>query len=121
MCRQLSTWISKSLIDFEYIAININARQLHEVDFAKHIERCILRYNIEPSLIKLEVTETTLIDNFNKTQKIIQELKNIGIECNIDDFGTGYSSLSYLKKLAFKVLKIDRVFISEILTIILSW
>ncbi|NPA61374.1 MAG: EAL domain-containing protein [Epsilonproteobacteria bacterium] len=116
VCRQLSTWSSKSLINFEYIAININARQLHEVDFAKHIERCILRYNIEPSLIKLEVTETTLIDNFNKTQKIIQELKNIGIECNIDDFGTGYSSLSYLKKLAFKVLKIDRVFISEILT-----
>ncbi len=59
--RQLSTWSSKSLINFEYIAININARQLHEVDFAKHIERCILRYNIEPSLIKLEVTETTLI------------------------------------------------------------
>jgi len=67
-------------------------------------------------LIKLEVTETTLIDNFSKTQKIIKDLNRIGVECNIDDFGTGYSSLSYLKKLAFKVLKIDRVFISEILT-----
>jgi len=115
VCRQLSIWQRRDLINFEYIAININARQLHEIDFPKHIEKCILKYNIEPSLIKLEVTETTLIDSFSKTQKIIKDLKNIGIECNIDDFGTGYSSLSYLKKLSFKVLKIDRVFINEIL------
>jgi diguanylate cyclase (GGDEF)-like protein/PAS domain S-box-containing protein len=115
VCKQLSIWQRRDLINFEYIAININARQLHEIDFPKHIEKCILKYNIEPSLIKLEVTETTLIDSFTKTQKIIKDLKNIGIECNIDDFGTGYSSLSYLKKLSFKVLKIDRVFINEIL------
>jgi diguanylate cyclase (GGDEF)-like protein/PAS domain S-box-containing protein len=115
VCKQLSIWQRRDLINFEYIAININARQLHEIDFPKHIEKCILEYNIEPSLIKLEVTETTLIDSFTKTQKIIKDLKNIGIECNIDDFGTGYSSLSYLKKLSFKVLKIDRVFINEIL------
>jgi len=116
VCRQLSIWYKRGLINFEYISININARQLHEINFAQHIEKCIRRYNINPSLIKLEVTETTLIDNFTKTQRIIKELNSIGIECNIDDFGTGYSSLSYLKKLAFKVLKIDRVFINEILT-----
>jgi len=115
VCRQLSIWQDKDLIDFEYIAININARQLHEIDFAKHVESCIVKYNIDPSLIKLEVTETTLIDSFTKTQQIIKDLKNIGVECNIDDFGTGYSSLSYLKKLSFKVLKIDRVFINEVL------
>jgi len=115
VCRQLSFWKDKNLIIFEYIAININARQLHEIDFSKHIEGCILKYNVNPSLIKLEVTETTLIDSFTKTQQIIKDLKNIGVECNIDDFGTGYSSLSYLKKLSFKVLKIDRVFINEIL------
>jgi len=116
VCRQLSIWYREGLINFEYVSININARQLHEIDFAKHIEECILKYKINPSFIKLEVTETTLIDNFTKTQRIIKDLNRIGIECNIDDFGTGYSSLSYLKKLAFKVLKIDRVFISEILT-----
>jgi diguanylate cyclase (GGDEF)-like protein len=115
VCRQLSVWQERDLINFEYIAININARQLHEIDFAKHVEGCIVKYNIDPSLIKLEVTETTLIDSFTKTQQIIKDLKNIGVECNIDDFGTGYSSLSYLKKLSFKVLKIDRVFISEVL------
>ncbi len=115
VCRQLFIWQDKDLINFEYIAININARQLHEIDFAKHVESCIVKYNIDPSLIKLEVTETTLIDSFTKTQQIIKDLKNIGVECNIDDFGTGYSSLSYLKKLSFKVLKIDRVFINEVL------
>lgn len=115
VCKQLAIWKERDLIIFEYVAININARQLHEIDFPKHIEKCILKYNINPSLIKLEVTETTLIDSFTKTQKIIKDLNNIGVECNIDDFGTGYSSLSYLKKLSFKVLKIDRVFINEIL------
>ena len=115
VCRQISIWDKKGLINFEYIAININSRQLHEIDFPKHLEECILNYKIKPSLIKLEVTETTLIDSFTKTQKIIKDLNRIGVECNIDDFGTGYSSLSYLKKLSFKVLKIDRVFVNELL------
>jgi diguanylate cyclase (GGDEF)-like protein len=115
VCRQLAVWGKNNLLNFEYIAININARQLHEIDFSKHIEGCILKHEVNPSMIKLEVTETTLIDSFSKTQKIIKDLKVRGIECNIDDFGTGYSSLSYLKKLSFKVLKIDRVFINEIL------
>ena len=115
VCRQISTWSRRGLINFEYVAININARQLHEIDFPKHIEKCIIDYKIKPSLIKLEVTETTLIDSFTKTEKIIKDLNKIGIECNIDDFGTGYSSLSYLKKLSFKVLKIDRVFVNGLL------
>jgi len=114
VCRQLSIWRNKKLISFEYIAININARQLHEINFSEHLESCILKYDVEPKMIKLEVTETTLIDSFTKTQKIIKDLKSRGVECNIDDFGTGYSSLSYLKKLSFKVLKIDRIFIAEI-------
>jgi diguanylate cyclase (GGDEF)-like protein/PAS domain S-box-containing protein len=116
VCRQLSIWKDKNIINFEYISININARQLHEVDFSKHIEDCIIKYKVNPSMLKLEVTETTLIDSFKKTQTIIKDLKKRGVECNIDDFGTGYSSLSYLKKLSFKVLKIDRFFISEILS-----
>ena len=116
VCRQLSIWKKSNQLNFEYIAININARQLHEVNFSEHIEACILKYEVDPSLIKLEVTETTLIDSFSKTQKIIKDLRDRGVECSIDDFGTGYSSLSYLKKLSFKVLKIDRVFITDILT-----
>jgi len=116
VCRQLSLWEKREMLNFEYIAININARQLHEVNFSEHIEACMIKYKVDPSLLKLEVTETTLIDSFTKTQKIIKDLRKRGVECSIDDFGTGYSSLSYLKKLAFKVLKIDRIFITDILT-----
>ncbi len=66
VCHQISIWVRRGLLNFEYVAININARQLYETNFTKHVESCILRYDIDPSLIKLEVTETTLIDNFHK-------------------------------------------------------
>lgn len=113
--KQLSIWQSEKFNNFEYISININARQLNEINFVEQINRCVVDNNINPSLLKLELTETTLIGNFSKTQKIIQRLKEKGIECSIDDFGTGYSSLSYLKKFAFKVLKIDQIFTKDIL------
>jgi len=114
-CRQLSVWEKARMINFEYLSININARQLNEVNFVEQLDNCVRKGNINPSLIKLELTETTLLDNFEKTQQIIKHLKEIGIECSIDDFGTGYSSLSYLKKFSFKVLKIDQVFTKDIL------
>jgi len=116
VCRQLKVWKSNQRINFEYVSININSRQLNEVNFAEHLERCIQESHIAPSLLKLELTETTLLDNFENTQTIIQRLKEKGIECSIDDFGTGYSSLSYLKKFSFKVLKIDKAFVSNIQT-----
>ncbi len=115
-CRQLYVWKNAHIINFEYVSININARQLNEINFVEQLDECIRKGEISPSLIKLDLTETTLLDNFTKTQEIIQNLKDKGIECSIDDFGTGYSSLSYLKKIAFKVLKIDKVFINDILT-----
>ena len=116
VCRQLYVWKEAKIINFEYISVNINARQLNEVSFVDQLDTCIKKGNINPSLIKLELTETTLLDNFTKTQHIIQRLKEKGVECSIDDFGTGYSSLSYLKKFAFKVLKIDQVFTQDIMT-----
>ncbi len=115
-CRQLYVWKSAHIINFEYVSININARQLNEINFVEQLDECIKKGEVSPSLIKLDLTETTLLDNFTKTQEIIQKLKEKGIECSIDDFGTGYSSLSYLKKIAFKVLKIDKIFINDILT-----
>jgi len=115
VCRQLYVWKEAKMINFEYISININARQLHEINFAEQLDYCIKKGGINPSLLKLEITETTLLDNFEKTQTIIKQLKENGIECSIDDFGTGYSSLSYLKKISFKVLKIDKIFVTDIL------
>jgi diguanylate cyclase (GGDEF)-like protein/PAS domain S-box-containing protein len=116
VCRQLAVWQEEKLNNFEYLSININARQLNEVHFVSQLASCIQKGNIPPSLLKLELTETTLLDNYSQTQEIIQKLREKGIECSIDDFGTGYSSLSYLKKFAFKVLKIDKIFIKDMMS-----
>jgi len=115
VCRQLAIWQSQNLNNFEYISININARQLNEVNFATQLDSCIRQGKIPPSLLKLELTETTLLDNLSSTQEIIKSLREKGIECSIDDFGTGYSSLSYLKKFSFKVLKISKDFTKDML------
>jgi diguanylate cyclase (GGDEF)-like protein/PAS domain S-box-containing protein len=117
VCQQLSIWKKANVINFEYISVNINARQLNEIKFVDRLDHCIKNCDINPSLLKLELTETTLLNNnFEKTKSIIQHLKEKGVECSIDDFGTGYSSLSYLKKFAFKVLKIDKIFTQDMLT-----
>jgi diguanylate cyclase (GGDEF)-like protein/PAS domain S-box-containing protein len=116
VCKQLAIWQAQKRIHFEYVSININARQLNEVNFVTQLDNCIKQGEISPSLLKLELTETTLLDNYSNTQDIIKNLREKGIECSIDDFGTGYSSLSYLKKFAFKVLKIDKIFIKDMMT-----
>ncbi len=116
VCRQLYVWKKAKIINFEYISININARQLNEANFVEQLDACLTKGKVNPQLLKLELTETTLLDNFENTYTIIQNLKEKGIECSIDDFGTAYSSLSYLKKFSFKVLKIDKTFIDDILT-----
>ncbi len=116
VCRQLYAWKQAKIINFEYVSININARQLNEANFVEQLSSCLKKGKINPRLLKLELTETTLLENFENTHNIIQRLKEKGIECSIDDFGTAYSSLSYLKKFSFKVLKIDKTFIKNILT-----
>lgn len=115
-CRQLYKWQEAKIINFDYLSININARQLNEAHFTEQLEQCLEKGGVNPKLLKLELTETTLLDNFENTYNIIQNLKERGIECSIDDFGTAYSSLSYLKKFSFKVLKIDKMFIDDIQT-----
>ena len=100
----------------KYVSININAKQLQRYRFVDSFFELLKRYGVEPSDIKLEITERSLIDNFEQTNWVIRELQGKGVRCAIDDFGIGYSSLSYLQKLAFSVLKIDREFVKDILT-----
>jgi EAL domain-containing protein (putative c-di-GMP-specific phosphodiesterase class I) len=74
------------------------------------------KHGVETKEIVIEITERSLVDNFDMTQDVINILKGHGIRCAIDDFGVGYSSLSYLKKLSFHILKIDKEFVKEIET-----
>ena len=114
VCTTIDSWKKEGIWDIEYISININAKQLIKDHFIEHFFEILGSYNTNTEDIKVEITETSLIDNFELTQQVIHELQKRGIKCAIDDFGTGYSSLSYLKKLSFSVLKIDKEFIFDL-------
>ena len=115
-CKQIQTWQDASHFALDYVTINISARQLLETGFCDFLLEMIEKYDVNHTLIKLEITETALITNFDKAKQVIGRLNSIGIDFIIDDFGTGYSSLSYLKMLPFSALKIDRSFVKDILT-----
>ncbi|WP_345972544.1 putative bifunctional diguanylate cyclase/phosphodiesterase [Sulfurimonas diazotrophicus] len=114
-CRQIGAWQKAGLFCLDYVSINISPRQLIEGDFADLVAENIRRHAIAPETLRLEITETALIENFDKTKRLIDTLNAQGIKFIIDDFGTGYSSLSYLKQFAFSALKIDQSFIRDIL------
>ncbi len=115
VCVCISQWKKRGEWKLKYVSINIDAKQLIKDDFSGIFLSKLKEYGVETSEIKIEITETSLINDFVITQKVIKELRSNGIKCVIDDFGTGYSSLSYLKKLSFSVLKIDKEFIHDML------
>ncbi len=96
------------------VAVNISPIQLKLTNFYDSVINAINKSGINPSNLELEVTENILIDNFEFSLKIFNDLKKYGVSISLDDFGTGYSSLSYLKKLPIDLLKIDKSFIDEI-------
>ena len=96
------------------LAVNVSARQFHHPEFV-HMVRSILDDTGIPSgRLELELTESILISNIEKTVEKMNTLKKQGVRFSIDDFGTGYSSLSYLKRLPLDMLKIDRSFVMDI-------
>ncbi|MBU1218008.1 EAL domain-containing protein [bacterium] len=111
--EQLLRWKSNNLFE-GILAINISAVQLEEDDFAITIENICKEMDIQPTDIELEVTESYIMKNPQKSIKTLRNLKNLGFNISIDDFGTGYSSLSYLKQLPVDKLKIDRSFIKDL-------
>jgi diguanylate cyclase (GGDEF)-like protein/PAS domain S-box-containing protein len=114
LCRYIETWKEEGMWNLEYISININAQQLIEKNFATTFLARLQAHHIETKDLMIEITERSLIDNFESTQAVINHLRSEGVRCAIDDFGIGYSSLSYLKKLSFHTLKIDKEFVKNI-------
>ena len=98
-----------------FISINVDAHELGNKNFARRLRQQIESYGVDPARIVIEITENSLVDNFNLLQNNIAALKEMGIRWAIDDFGVGYSSLSYLQRLSFSILKIDRSFIASLL------
>jgi diguanylate cyclase (GGDEF)-like protein/PAS domain S-box-containing protein len=112
-CNQLKEWAKLGLVDYK-IAVNLSAVQLRQDDFVDKVFHALATAGVPPRLLELEVTETTLMNNFQVALASLQRLHSRGITIAIDDFGTGYSSLSYLKNLPINTLKIDRAFIKDI-------
>jgi diguanylate cyclase (GGDEF)-like protein/PAS domain S-box-containing protein len=113
-CRQLVAWTHKMPAHFS-VAVNISARQLHQTDFVEQVLAVLHRTGADPENLKLELTESMLVENVDDVIAKMTALKSHGVNFSLDDFGTGYSSLSYLKRLPLGQLKIDRSFVRDIL------
>lgn len=114
VCQQIGQWKKAHMWSLQYVSFNLNAQELLRENFVHNFLDTLSKYGVEKNDIRIEITETSLIDNFEDSQEVITILHKYGVRCAIDDFGTGYSSLSYLKRLSFNTLKIDRTFISDI-------
>jgi EAL domain-containing protein (putative c-di-GMP-specific phosphodiesterase class I) len=94
--------------------VNVSARQFRAADFVNQVQRIVLETGVQPRLLKLELTESMVLDNINETIEKMQQLKTMGVRFSMDDFGTGYSSLAYLTRLPLDQLKIDQSFVRNI-------
>ena len=112
-CRQGRLWREAGLPELS-IAINLSAVQFRKKDILKTIERALQENRFDPSLLELELTEGTVMQDAEDAIAVLQELKAMGIKLSIDDFGTGYSSLSYLKRFPIDQLKVDRSFVRDV-------
>jgi diguanylate cyclase (GGDEF)-like protein len=98
------------------IAINLSGRQFQDANLATFISSMIKKYDVKPSQLEFEITESISMYNTDETLKILTELTSMGVSIAIDDFGTGYSSLQYLKKFPINTIKIDRLFVMDMAT-----
>ena len=113
---QLKTWENDPERSHWRISVNVSSKQFEQDNFVERLKEMISYVQIEPSKLRLELTESLLIQDTEGALSKIGELKALGVTLSIDDFGTGYSSLSYLKQLPIDELKIDQSFIRDIVT-----
>lgn len=112
-CSQTRSW-NQNAPGTVHVAVNVSARQFRDEDFAARLVRALSESQLDPQLLELEITETTVMENFDSAIRVLGELRKIGIRLAIDDFGTGYSSLGYLKHLPIDALKLDRSFVAGV-------
>jgi EAL domain-containing protein (putative c-di-GMP-specific phosphodiesterase class I) len=114
-CQQLARFVGSAEMGEKSIAVNLSARQLAHPDFVANVKLILQSTGAPAERLKLEITESMLLSDIDKTIEKLHELSDLGIRLSLDDFGTGYSSLSYLKKLPLSQLKIDQSFIRDLL------
>ena len=115
-CAQIKAWENSAHANKLHVAVNVSAKQFHHPQFVECVQQIIEKSNINPALLKLELTESVVLADIKDTVERMVAIQSMGVGLSMDDFGTGYSSLSYLKRLPLDQLKIDRSFIRDIAT-----
>jgi len=115
-CAQLKVWQHDEATRGLTLSVNVSAKQFHQAGFTSQVIMAVQQHAINPALLKLELTESLLLDDVESTISKMNTLAKIGIQFSLDDFGTGYSSLQYLKRLPLHQLKIDKSFVDDIVS-----
>lgn len=113
-CAQLKSWQENTNTRELTLSINVSARQFNQLDFVSKVQAAIAQHTVDPAYLRLELTESMLLENIETMISKMMALRKIGIGFELDDFGTGYSSLQYLKKLPLNQLKIDQSFVHDL-------
>ena len=112
-CAQIREWTDQGM-DGVRVSVNVSARQFQRPGLDVTIEHLVRQNGIDPSQLEIEVTESLLMQDPERTAVVLRRLKALGVLISIDDFGTGYSGLAYLRRFCVDVLKVDRVFLAEV-------
>lgn len=115
-CAQIAAWAGDPALARLTLAVNVSPRQFRQTDFVDQVLAALEQAAAPATRLKLEITESVLVDNLEETVRIMSRLKQHGVRFSLDDFGTGYSSLAYLKRLPLDELKIDRAFVRDMLS-----
>jgi diguanylate cyclase (GGDEF)-like protein len=115
-CAQLKLWQENPLTRDLVLAVNVSSKQFRQPDFVPQVKGIVQHFAIKPKLLKIELTESLLLDSVEETIATMNALNEIGVLFSLDDFGTGYSSLQYLKQLPLNQLKIDKSFVRDLVT-----
>jgi len=111
--ESLNSWLRRGL-DIQ-LAVNLSTRTLLDVSLCQRLESLLEHHDVSPDRVRLEITESTLLTDPTRAIATMHRLKEIGLRLSVDDFGTGYASMTYLKSLPVDELKIDRLFVSDML------
>ena len=112
-CSDMQVW-QRSGINLPHVAVNVSPLQIQDADFLVQVQRALADFQIDPTFVHLEVTESAVMDDVEKSESMLKALKALGLRLSLDDFGTGYSSLSYLKRFPFDKVKIDQSFVRDV-------
>lgn len=113
-CRQIKTWEGDARASLLQVSVNVSARQFQQDDFVGKVRRLISDYAIDAERLKLELTESMILDDIETAIDKMQTLRELGVAFSMDDFGTGYSSLAYLTRLPLDEIKIDQSFVAKL-------